>query len=48
MGVQLPAGLVPVQIAPGGALPPYPPEAPIPATSAREAERQRRMKDGTW
>ncbi|MFA6218500.1 MAG: dihydrofolate reductase family protein [Erythrobacter sp.] len=33
---------------PGGALPPYPPEGPIPATSDREAERQARMKAGTW
>lgn len=33
---------------PGGALPPYPPEGPIPGTSAREAERQRRMEKGTW
>ena len=33
---------------PGGALPPYPPQPPIPGTSAREAERQRRMKAGTW
>ncbi|MFC4294844.1 dihydrofolate reductase family protein [Novosphingobium tardum] len=34
--------------APGGVLPPYPPEGPIPATSEREAERQRRIKEGTW
>ena len=33
---------------PGGTLPPYPAEAPEPSTSAREAERQRRMKEGTW
>ncbi|QKG69953.1 dihydrofolate reductase family protein [Erythrobacter mangrovi] len=33
---------------PGGALPPYPPEGPIPSTSAREEERQARMKSGTW
>lgn len=33
---------------PGGALPPMPAEAPEPSSSAREAERQRRMKDGTW
>lgn len=33
---------------PLGALPPYPDEAPAPSTSAREAERQRRMDEGTW
>ena len=33
---------------PGGALPPYPPEPPIPGTSDREVERQRRMEAGTW
>jgi len=33
---------------PGGALPPYPPEAPIPVTSDREIERQRRMAAGRW
>ncbi|WP_374405991.1 dihydrofolate reductase family protein [Pelagerythrobacter sp.] len=33
---------------PGGALPPYPEEAPIPATSEREAARQARMKEGNW
>lgn len=33
---------------PGGALPPYPPKAPAPSTSAREAERQQRMADGSW
>lgn len=33
---------------PGGALPPYPAEGPIPGTSAREAERQRRIRAGTW
>jgi dihydrofolate reductase len=33
---------------PGGALPPYPPEPPIPGTSDREVERQRRMAEGTW
>lgn len=33
---------------PGGALPPYPPEPPIPGTSDREAERQRRIAGGTW
>jgi dihydrofolate reductase len=33
---------------PGGAIPPYPAEAPKPSTSEREAERQRQMKAGTW
>jgi dihydrofolate reductase len=33
---------------PGGELPPYPPEPPIPGTSDREAERQRRIKEGSW
>lgn len=33
---------------PGGELPPYPPEGPIPSTSEREKVRQQRMKDGTW
>lgn len=33
---------------PGGTLPPYPSEGPIPSTSEREAERQRKMKAGTW
>ena len=33
---------------PAGPLPPYPPYGPEPSTSAREAERQRRMQEGTW
>lgn len=33
---------------PGGALPSLPAEAPQPSTSARETERQRRMRAGTW
>lgn len=33
---------------PGGAIPPLPAEAPEASSSVREAERQRRMKDGTW
>ncbi|WP_423142876.1 dihydrofolate reductase family protein [Parablastomonas sp. CN1-191] len=33
---------------PAGALPPVPDFAPQPATSAREAERQARMTEGTW
>jgi dihydrofolate reductase len=33
---------------PGGELPPYPPEGPIPATSEREKVRLQRMREGTW
>ncbi len=33
---------------PGGTLPPYPPEAPIPTTSDREVARQQRIADGSW
>lgn len=33
---------------PGGILPPYPPEGPIPVTSEREIARQAKMKAGTW
>lgn len=33
---------------PGGTLPPYPDEAPIPVTSDREIARQARMKEGSW
>lgn len=33
---------------PGGELPPYPPAGPIPSTSDREIDRQRRIRDGTW
>ena len=33
---------------PGGDLPPYPPEGPIPVTSDREIARQARMKEGRW
>jgi dihydrofolate reductase len=33
---------------PGDALPLYPPEGPAPSTSAREAERQQRMREGNW
>jgi dihydrofolate reductase len=33
---------------PGGTLPPYPPEAPIPITSDREIERQAKITAGTW
>jgi dihydrofolate reductase len=33
---------------PGGTLPPYPPEGPIPITSDREIARQKQIKEGTW
>lgn len=33
---------------PGGTLPPYPSEAPIPITSERELERRAKMEAGTW
>ena len=33
---------------PGGALPDFPQFGPQPSTSAREAERQRRMAEGSW
>lgn len=33
---------------PGGTLPPYPDEAPIPVTSDREIRRQAAMKEGNW
>ncbi len=33
---------------PGGRLPAFPPFGPQPSTSAREAERQRRMAEGSW
>lgn len=43
-----PKGTVIATYRPGGAMPPYPAEAPEPSTSEREAERQRRIKAGTW
>ena len=33
---------------PGGTLPPYPPEGPIPATSDREKVRQQKIAAGSW
>lgn len=33
---------------PGGTLPPYPAEAPIPITSEREIARQQRIMEGNW
>jgi hypothetical protein len=41
-------GTVIATYAPGGALPPYPPEAPIPIISERELARQARIKAGSW
>ncbi|NCP12482.1 MAG: dihydrofolate reductase [Sphingomonadales bacterium] len=43
-----PKGTVIATYRPGGTLPPYPPEGPIPSTSDREVERQRRIKEGSW
>jgi dihydrofolate reductase len=43
-----PQGTVIATYEPGGDIPSYPAEAPEPSTSAREAERQRRMAEGTW
>jgi len=43
-----PKGTVIATYRPGGALPPYPAEAPIPITSERELERRRKMEAGTW
>ena len=33
---------------PGGDLPPYPPEGPIPITSDRELERRAKIEEGSW
>lgn len=41
-------GTVIATYAPGGELPPYPPEAPIAATSDREVERQKMIAAGSW
>lgn len=41
-------GTVVATYVPGGNLPPYPPYGPAPSTSAREAERQHRMTEGSW
>lgn len=43
-----PKGTVIATYEPKGDLPPFPPEGPQPGTSAREAERQRRVAEGTW
>lgn len=41
-------GTVITTYGPGGTIPPLPAEAPAPSTSAREAQRQQRMEEGTW
>ncbi|MCJ2181495.1 dihydrofolate reductase family protein [Novosphingobium sp. 1949] len=33
---------------PAGGLPPYPADAPPPSTSAREEQRQKRLREGRW
>jgi len=43
-----PKGTVIATYKPGGALPPYPDEAPIPITSERELARREKMAEGTW
>lgn len=43
-----PKGTVIATYGPGEAMPPYPPQGPIPSTSEREVERQARMQQGTW
>lgn len=41
-------GTVIAHYKPGGTLPPYPAEGPIPSTSDREAERQKKIAAGAW
>ncbi len=43
-----PQGTVIATYEPGGEMPAYPPHAPEPSTSAREAARQTMMRNGTW
>ena len=43
-----PKGTVIATYGPAGAIPPYPEHAPEKIDSAREAERQRRMAEGSW
>ena len=46
--VVTPAGTVVATYEPAGPIPAEAPHQPSPATSAREAERQRKMRDATW
>lgn len=46
--VVTPAGTVVATYEPAGPIPTEQPHTPSAATSAREAERQRRMQDGSW
>ncbi len=41
-------GTIVANYKPAGTLPPIPAESPIPSSSAREAERQLRMREGRW
>ncbi|MEO6580217.1 MAG: dihydrofolate reductase family protein [Sphingomicrobium sp.] len=43
-----PKGTVIATYEPGGTLPPYPAEGPIPGTSEREIARQQRIAEGSW
>lgn len=43
-----PKGCVIATYRPGGKLPPYPAEAPIPITSERELARRQRIAEGSW
>jgi len=43
-----PKGTVIATYRPGGALPPYPPEPPIPVVSEREIARQKSIAEGRW
>lgn len=42
------AGTIVATYEPAGPIPAKAPASPVPATSAREAERQRRIADGSW
>lgn len=41
-------GTVVATYKPGGEMPPYPPQGPIPGTSEREKERQKTIAAGAW
>ena len=41
-------GTVIAEYKPGGKLPPYPDQAPVPASSERETARQARIAEGDW